>query len=318
MSHAEQLVLDDDDIDFEHFMRETEAEHKVKRIEAYEDDINREFDDAVTEKHPRLPWPSMRSWLALRPGELSLWFGFNGHGKSLVLGQAILSIVAQGERACIASFEMKPRKTLARMARQFADSYRPDPGQVKDFVQWGAGRIWVYDQTGSINAEKVFAVVRYAAEKLKVTHFVIDNLSKFVAADDDYAGQKSIADRLWTLALDLNIHIHLVHHARKDRDEAKPPRKMDALGAGAITNAADNVFVIWRNKAKHETDRVDDTKPDAVFLCDKQRNGSGREGVQSLNFHQRSQQFIEFGKFEATSYADLGSTTRTFSKENHE
>src|SRR4051812_14010757 len=114
------LVLEPDDIDFETYMRETETEHKVKQLGAYESDINAEFDDSIIDKHPRLPWPSMASWIALRPGELSLWFGFNGHGKSHLLGQAILSAAAQGERACIASLEMKPRKTLAKMARQFA------------------------------------------------------------------------------------------------------------------------------------------------------------------------------------------------------
>jgi twinkle protein len=306
--HSPPLTLEDDDIDFDRYMRETETAHKVKRIEAYEDDINREFDDVQEEKHPKLPW--CKSWIALRPGELSLWFGFNGHGKSLVLGQAVLSLVDQGERACICSFEMKPRKTLARMARQHADAYRPTPEAVSDFVKWGAGRIWVYDQSGSVEPEKVYAVIRYAADQLKCTHFVIDNLSKFVSAEDDYAGQKSVVEKLWTLALDLNIHIHLVHHSRKARDESIAPRKMDSVGSGAITNAPDNVFIIWRNKAKQEALTADPSRPDATFMCDKQRHGSGLDGVQNLSFHARSQQFIEFGKFEAQRYGDLASGAR--------
>jgi twinkle protein len=87
----------------------------------------------------------------------------------------------------------------------------------------------------------------------------------------------------------------LVHHARKDRDETRPPRKMDALGASAITNLVDNVFIVWRNKAKAESETPDNTKPDALLICDKQRHGTGWEGLQSLNYHFTSQQYIESG-----------------------
>lgn len=301
MSHT--LVLEPDDIDFDHYMRDTEVQHKVKPIASWESDLNAEFADPIGESRlPKLPWRSLQGDIDLRPGEVSLWFGFNGHGKSLVLGQAILDVADQGEKACIASFEMRPRKTLGRMCRQFANAFRPTPQQVKEFVHWGAQRLWVYDQTGTVEPEKVYAVIRYAADKLGVSHFVVDNLTKMVSADDDYTGQKAIVDKLTSLALSLNIHIHLVHHARKDRDEVRPPRKMDALGASAITNLVDNVFIIWRNKAKFEAAIPDTSKPDAVFLCDKQRHGTGWEGVKNLSFHRQSQQFIEFGDYEALTF----------------
>ena len=128
-----------------------------------------------------------------------------------------------------------------------------------------------------------------------VTHFVVDNLTKCVASDDDYAGQKTIVDKLTMLAQALGIHIHLVHHARKDRDETRPPRKMDALGAGAITNLSDNVIITWRNKQKYEAAQVDERQPDAMLIVDKQRHGTGWEGVLNLTFHSRSMQYIETG-----------------------
>lgn len=290
------LTLAPDDIDFDFYMRETDAQHKVKPVQHWEDDLNDEFSDATgPNMAARLPWHRLTDKIALRPGEVSLWFGFNGHGKSLLLGQAMLSAAAQGERVCVASFEMRPRKTLARMARQFCDAVQPSPSNVHDFVKWAQGHIWLYDQTSTVEAEKVYAVIRYCADQLKVTHFVVDNLTKCVASDDDYAGQKTLVDKLTALAQALGIHIHLVHHARKDRDETRPPRKMDALGASAITNLVDNVFIVWRNKAKAEAAVPDNTKPDALFICDKQRHGTGWEGLQSLNYHFISQQYIESG-----------------------
>jgi twinkle protein len=231
----------------------------------------------------------------LRPGEVSLWFGFNGHGKSLLLGQVILSVGAQDGRSCISSFEMRPRKTLSRMCRQFCRELQPLPSQVREFTRWATGKVWVYDQVGTVEPDKVFAVIRYAVDRLKVGHFVVDNLTKCVASDDDYVGQKAFVDRLTALAQELGIHIHLVHHARKDRDETRPPRKMDALGASAITNLVDNVFIVWRNKKKAESDSPNLNEPDALLICDKQRHGTGWEGLQNLNFHWSSQQYLERG-----------------------
>lgn len=290
------LVLAPDDIDFEYYMRDTESAHKVKRVSNWDDDLIEEF-NALPEMdaNPKLPWRKLEKRISLRPGELSLWFGYSGHGKSLLLGQAMLGVVGQGSSCCIASFEMRPRKTLARMCRQFIDSFQPGPRDVREFTGWAGSHMWVYDQTGSVDPQRVFAVIRYAAEQLKVQHFVVDNLTKCVASDDDYAGQKAIVDKLTELAQNLQIHIHLVHHARKDRDETRPPRKMDALGASAITNLADNVFIVWRNKAKWEAADVNQSLPDAQFICDKQRHGTGWEGSLNLTYHQRSQQYIEFG-----------------------
>ena len=290
------LILGDDDIDFDAYMRDSEAQHKVKPASNWEEDLNDEFlDQGHGITHPRLPWPRLQQKVALRPGEVSLWFGFNGHGKSLLLGQAVLSLCAQGERVCVASFEMRPRKTLARMTRQFTDLTHPLPSQVSEFVRWAENKLWLYDQTSTVEAERVYAVIRYCVEQLAVSHFVVDNLTKMIASDDDYAGQKAVVDKLTMLAQSLNIHIHLVHHARKDRDETRPPRKMDALGASAITNLVDNVFIVWRNKAKYEAAEPDPLQPDAMLICDKQRHGTGWEGMQSLSYLHRSMQYVERG-----------------------
>ena len=136
------LILSPDDINFDAWMADTDVQHKVKCPTHWEADLNDEFlDQGEGVKHPRLPWSRMANKIALRPGEVSVWIGFNGHGKSLLLGQVVLSLCTQGERCCVASFEMRPRKTLARMARQFADVAQPDPEQVRDFVRWAQGRL---------------------------------------------------------------------------------------------------------------------------------------------------------------------------------
>ncbi|QUP53555.1 hypothetical protein GO998_07140 [Ralstonia syzygii] len=63
-----------------------------------------------------LPWPAWRDKVRLRPAELSIWTGINGHGKSGVLGHVLLSLMKQGERVCLFSGEMKPAMVLYRPA----------------------------------------------------------------------------------------------------------------------------------------------------------------------------------------------------------
>ena len=75
----------------------------------------------------------------------------------------------------------------------------------------------------------------------------------------------------------------------KKQDESHKPNKYDYKGTGAITDQVDNVISVWRNKVKEKKREagardysVDD--PDALLICDKQRNGEW-EGNIGLWFH---------------------------------
>lgn len=92
---------------------------------------------------------------------------------------------------------------------------------------------------------------------------------------DDYNKQKYFVDELSTLAKDTNAHIHLVNHSRKGERESNVMSKFDIKGAGEITDMADNVFIIWKNKKKEVALNASDVnpetekKPDAMLICDK-------------------------------------------------
>lgn len=289
-------VIDADSIDFSMYLDLTEAEQKVKPASSW----RQMFMDSISGKLPpkkgeRLPWEKTKRDVLFAPGEVSLWMGTNGHGKSLLLGQCALSWCAQGAKVCIASFEMKPFKTIERLSHQFLDSRFPNLDEGQKFMDWSDNKLWLYDQTGNANARTLIGAIRYCAKEIGITHFVIDNLIKCVKSDEDYEGQKAFVDNLTTVARDENIHIHLVHHARKTSDEFNPPRKMDALGAGSIVNLIDNLLIVWRNKKKEDdkakNKETDDNIPDAMLLCDKNRHGDW-EGRISLWFHHRSTQFV--------------------------
>ncbi len=287
-------MIANDDIDFNRYMHENEPRVKVRPASAWRKDLIRltEKDASIDIQGAMLPWSKTHTDIRFLPGEISLWQGINGHGKSQLLGQVALGFGAQNVRTCVSSFEMKPIKTLARMMRQAAMCREPSPDFAGRFADWTQGKMWIYDQWGKVEAAKVLAVARYCAEELKIQHFVVDNLMKCIRDEDDYNGQKRFVDDLGTVARDYGIHVHLVHHPKKLSDEYQMPGKMDAGGSGSITNLVDNVFSVWRNKRKEEKPDTFDNNlvPDAVLYCVKQRNGEW-EGKVNLWFHQDSLQY---------------------------
>ena len=101
-----------DTIDFRLYMKETDARARVKQASDSIKALKAKLRETDKEHLTYLPWPKTRDNFAFRQGEVSLWSGQNGHGKSLMTGEIALSLLGQGEKVCIASFEMKPEKTM--------------------------------------------------------------------------------------------------------------------------------------------------------------------------------------------------------------
>lgn len=249
-----------------------------------------------------LPWPKSVGKLLFRPAELSVFCGINGHGKSQLIGQIVLSSLQQGARICIASLEMKPTRLLMRLTRQAGALEKPSPEYIKAIHQWYQDKLWIFDLVGIAKVDQLLNVFEYARQRYGVDMFVIDSMLKCGIAEEDLNAQKAFIERLCDFKNLHNCHIHLVVHPRKGMDENKAPGKLDMKGSGAISDLADNCFTVWRNKAKSEKLQILATQgqtpdqdliesPDCLFICDKQRNGEW-EGKLALWFDTKSYQFL--------------------------
>lgn len=287
-----------DHIDFDKYNEQSDDHANVRAASSFRDELYDSFHGERRDEGVWLPWKRM-GWFKLRPHEVTIWSGINGHGKSVLLGQAMLEAMTQGARVCIASFEMPAATTLSRMCRQATGAVRPDRDIIERFNDWTDDRLWIYDQTGTVSWKRVLGVIKYAIKELGVDQFVIDSLMKCGINPEDMAGEKAFVDELTTLAKDSPIHIHLVDHIRKQENEYKMPGKFDVRGNGQKTDMVDNVLIVYRNKRKeHEAMRDRDAQkdeimdlPDAYLICDKQRNGTGYEGQTHLWFHRESMQY---------------------------
>ena len=274
------MKLINDSIDFDSYLNGTNENANVRPASEYADEVIESFNSQdASVVGCRLPWLKTEEQFRIRTGEVSLWSGFNGSGKSMVLNQVCTSLMKQGQRVCIASMEMLPVSTMKRMSRQTNGSSHPTDDYIRDFHTWTNNKLWLYNQQGTVSSERILGVIRYATVELGVTQFVIDSLMKCGINEDDYNGQKRFIDKLCAVAKDQKCHIHLVVHSRKSQDEKAPPSKMDVKGSGSITDQVDNVWTCWRNKPKEleiETGKASQEtkdKPDALLICDKQRHG---------------------------------------------
>ena len=279
------------------YLGETEVQQRVVPASAYVPEVAERLWGKNKPAAIVLPWSKTHQQFAFRGGEVSLWAGINGHGKSMMLSQVVLSLCSQDQRCCIASFEMDPWRQMERMLRQSIGADDPSEEWLQAFGQWTDGKLWFYDQQGTVRPAMIFALVRYCAERLKVGHIVIDSLMKCMRAEDDMNAQKEFVDELCALARQYRVHIHLVHHVRKGEDERSSRRinKFDVKGSGSITDQVDNIMLVWRNKAKESQPEKHESDPDALLIIDKQRNGEW-EGSVALWFHKGAMQFLPDGR----------------------
>lgn len=226
-----------------------------------------------------------------RPGELSVWTGINGHGKSLMLNQVQIGLMHQGERVCVFSGEMPPAVQAKRLVRQLTGTSRPTPAYIDACAEWVRDRMWIFDTSGSATLARLLEVFRYAAKRYGIRHFVIDSLMMTDVPEDGpgaFSKQKDAIQLLAGFAKQFNAHVHLVAHPRKAKDESAAPGKMDVGGSGKITDGADNVFSVW---SARKEDGDEDDKADALLELHKQRNGEVQHRKFWLFFNKHAQQF---------------------------
>jgi len=211
-------------------------------------------------------------------GELSVWTGKRGQGKSTLLGQMLLNAVDSGNRVCAYSGELRADRFQywinlqaagkTSISRYFDEFRRREISYVEKetlnkIKSWYNGKFWLYDN--NINSENIqetgiLKIFTYAVKRYDCKMFLIDNLmtSRFSVRNEQnyYRAQAEFVGELVSFAKKYNVHIHLVAHPRKTQGELSND---DISGTSEITDRADNVFSLDRVediKAKMECDNI--------------------------------------------------------------
>lgn len=274
------------DVDFDQYYKtHADDKQKLKRVVDYYDELEKYLEHGDEIQGAKLPFARLNKLFRFRDGEVTLWTGFNGHKKSMMLGYAALGFLKESQKVCIASFEMKPIRTIERMARQHGHAEKVDYDVIGDFMSFAASNLYIFDHQGEMNPGRLLSIIFYCAKELGVKHFIIDSLMRVVAGEDSYNEQKDFVVKLCNMAIETNIHIHLVHHTKKGKEDS-PSGRYDAKGSGAISDNVHNSLIVWSNKDNKEG------MPDVILKCDKQREGEW-EGSLPIKFDATTMRFYE-------------------------
>ena len=294
---------------------ETLDPEELHNAQEYVDEVKKRFYPPEGERIGyELPWKKIADKLLMRPGELTIVAGYNGHGKSQGAGHISLHIMHQGGKVCIASLEFKPPVWLERLTRQAAALNKPSIEYIDAIHDWYSDKLWVFDLVGRTKVERLLTVFEYARKRYGIDFFLIDNLSKCGVDMENFEEQRDFIDKLTDFAKVHNAHVVLVAHTRKGRDDFEMAGKMDVKGSGAITDLADTVLMWWRNRKKEQDIKkqadssaiLDDeltSKPDARVKCEKQRNGEDEPTIY-LWFDKDSFQFLEYSRQKPFRYVE--------------
>ncbi len=241
---------------------------RLKNIYEFEEEIWQKFHPSGKEQVGlTLPWGNYHGSslpFRFRYREVTLWTGYNKHGKSEVLNHVMVDLCWQDDKALICSLEVQAPETyrkLIRMVQARRNVCEPEERALfrERCLKPLAQRVWVYDAVGNANIEDVLAVMLYAYQRFGCRQFVLDSLMRFSGLDGEgqeiWNAQKSFMDRLVDFARTYNVHMHLVAHSKKPSDrrgEANIPRRYDVMGSSYLTNLAFNVIVVWRNRGKQD------------------------------------------------------------------
>lgn len=273
----------------------------LRRAADFEDAIVRLFypPHGVPEGYS-VPYSGLYGKLLFRPGEVTLWSGDTGSGKSQVILDCAPKWIRDGSRLCLASLEMKPEQSLKRMVKQTGGVDRPTVEYLHEVLAWLDTGLLIYDHVGKANIDALLSVFDYARAKYGCDQFVIDSFMRLGIPGDDYNAQEAAIFKLVNWTVESNVHLHLVAHSRKGTKDRGVPEASDVKGAMEIGANVFNIITIFRNRKIEESaalaavggelpDMTDE--PGVTLNVAKQRNGDF-EGKVNLFFNRKNYQYF--------------------------
>lgn len=254
--------------------------------------------------------------IGFNKGELTIWSGSNGAGKSSILSQLSLAAIDNGFKVAMFSGELSADRvmnwiTLQASGKAYAmatkyENYYTIPDNFKSKInQWLDNKLYIYNNNYGTNVLSVIEVVEKCIDDNKIDVLVMDNIMALnlgATSSEKYERQTDLVLRLSQLAKDKKVHIHLVAHPRKSVGFL---RKTDISGTADITNAADNVILAHRvnNDFKRNIKEflgIKDDNPmlryDNVIEVAKNRDLGVSDLFIGLYFEKESKRFLNTNK----------------------
>ncbi|XP_011270147.1 hypothetical protein CAOG_08565, partial [Capsaspora owczarzaki ATCC 30864] len=247
-----------------------------------------------------------------RRGELTIFTGPTGAGKTTVLSQLSLELASLSNVPTLwGSFEIRNARLAQTMIRQthntdLAQVTRADFDDKSSFMSH-IPMFWM-NFFGQTEIDDVIDAIRQAEYAYNIEHVVLDNLQFMLdisskSGFDKFTIQDQAISKLRKLSTDLNIHITLVMHPRKD--DASSPNLGSVLhtasisGTGKATQEADNVWALQK------FDKFADAPGGTLRAIDILKNRfSGQTGLVFYTFNSKTQYVVERAAAQQSMYSE--------------
>lgn len=207
------------------------------------------------------------------PGDLVLWTGKTGEGKTTVVSQEILSAMEAGEKIVWYNAELMPPRVKRSIILQAVGGdyvgvrFDPRRGREVPYVaqdcaervsEWMRGKIYLCEDNVSelaFDSDYLLKLFGYARRRLGCTVAVVDNVMTALMGAPDNAylrAQENFAAALKKLATSLAMTVHLVAHPRKTRESLTTD---DVAGSASLTRLCDLSIAVSHGKMTVLKDR---------------------------------------------------------------
>lgn len=266
-------------------------------------DVRWEYVRTSRQRTPQLETlPKLSNILkGFRTGELTIFTGPTGSGKTTVLSQISLDLAAQNMPILWGSFEVRNSRLIQAMLHQIAmepidlphdeadnNSVPLQPSDVafdRAYEQLNRLPIHLMDVFGSTPLEQVMLHMEEAVRTHGIQLVILDNLQFMLSGQGngnfdkfDLVDQSIAAVRQFCNAHP--VHVILVVHPRKEMDET-PLGLCSVSGTAKATQEADNVVILQKLEGNHR------------FLDVKKNRFDGELGRVRIGFSRKSRMIYE-------------------------
>ena len=194
-----------------------------------------------------------------RSGELTIFSGPTGSGKTTVLSQLSLDLCMQGVQTLWGSFEIRNSRLGLVMAQQMANSSLVDENSKYRQSELASVSeklsklpLYFLDFFGSTDMAIILNNMVEAVKTKNVQHILLDNL-QFILSEqymhkmDKFDLSDKTISALRSFCNIFNVHVTLVVHPRKEDDNTQ--LGISSLsGTAKVSQEADNIIILQSNQ----------------------------------------------------------------------